>query len=77
MFTQMKSAIELADLVVDAAQRTVKCSNLTGGVARANGHPGDWKFSPAWTGSGVSDVCLNEVTAIETLLKQQGFGLRS
>jgi hypothetical protein len=76
MFTQMKPATELADLVVAEARRTGKCSNLTGGTVRANGHPGDWKFSSAWTGSGVSDDCRNELTAIETRLKQRGFGLK-
>jgi hypothetical protein len=76
VFPQQKFAKELADLVIDEARKTGKCSNLTGGTVRAVGHPGDWTFTPAWSGSGVSDDCRNEVAAIEIRLKQQGFGLK-
>jgi len=33
-----------------------QCPNLTGGSVRAVGHPGDWTFTPAWSGARVSDA---------------------
>lgn len=76
VFTQLKSAKELADLVLDEARKSGKFPNLTGGTVRAAGHPGDWTFTSAWSGSGVSDDCRNELTAIERRLKKLGFGLK-
>jgi hypothetical protein len=76
VFTQLKPAKELAHLVIDEAQTTSKCPNLTGGTVRAVGHPGDWTFTPQWSGAAVSDDCRNELTAIELRLKQRGFGLK-
>jgi hypothetical protein len=76
MFLQLRSAKELADLVIDEARKSGKCSNLTGGTVRASGHPGDWQFaSSGWTGPSVSEACRLELTAIEIRLKKQGLGL--
>jgi hypothetical protein len=76
VFTRLKSAKELADLVAGEARKTGKCPNLTGGTVRAVGHPGDWTFTSAWSGSGVSEDCRLELTAVEMRLKEQGFGLK-
>jgi hypothetical protein len=76
MFTEHKSAKELADLVIAEARKSNKCSNLTGGIVREVGHPGDWTFTPAWSGSGVSDDCRLELTDIEIHIKKRGIGLK-
>ena len=77
MFTQLKSAKELAALVMNEARKTNKCAKLTGVTIRPAGHPKDWTiYSREWTGSGTSDDCVNEMTTIERRLKEQGFGLK-
>ena len=76
MYTQFRSAKELADLVMEEARKSGKCQNLLSGTVRRIGHPGDWTFSTAWSGAAVSDDCRNELTAIEIRVKERGFGLK-
>jgi hypothetical protein len=47
VYTQFRSAKELADLVMEEARKSGKCQNLLSGTVRRIGHPGDWTFSTA------------------------------
>lgn len=76
MFTDLKSPKDLADMVIAEAQIYGKCANLTGGTVRATGHPGDWIFTPAWSGAGVSNDCRLALIEIEISIKKRGFGLK-
>jgi hypothetical protein len=75
VFTELKSAKDLADVVIAEVLRSGKCPNLTGGTVRAIGHPGDWAFTAAWSGAGMSDDCRLELTEIEIRIKKRGLGL--
>jgi hypothetical protein len=76
VFTDLKSAKELADMVIAEAQSSGKCPNLTGGTVRATGDPGDWIFTPASSGAAVSNDCRLELIEIEGRTKQRGLGLK-
>jgi hypothetical protein len=76
VFTELKCAKELADLMIAEAPRSGKCPNLNGGTVRATGHPGDWTFTPAWSGASVSDDCRLTLLEIEIRLKEKGLGLK-
>ena len=76
MFKDHKSAKELADMVIAEARNSGKCPNLTGGTVRATGHPGDWIFTPAPSGAGVSNDCRLELIEIEMGIQKRGFCLQ-
>ena len=76
MFTDLKSAKELADMVIAESRSSGKCANLTGGTVRATGDPGEWIFTPAWSGASVSHDCRLELLEIEMSIKKRGFGLK-
>lgn len=76
VFTDLKSAKELADMVITEARNSGKCPNLTGGIVRATGDPGDWIFTPAPPGAGVSNDCRLKLIEIEMRIKKRGFCLQ-
>jgi hypothetical protein len=76
VFTDLKSPKDLADMVIAEARSSGKCANLTGGTVRGTGDPGDWIFTPAWSGAAVSNDCRLYLIEIEMSIKKCGFGLK-